>query len=166
MAEVVTVEGQEFKKRHPLGVLGLAIIALGIYALVWYYKINDEARRYLKDDSIKPGIALLAILLGWIIIVPPFISIYRTGERVQRMEQKAGVQQQISPALTLALFIIISLVAYPYVQEHLNRLWDAATMPAATAPPPPPPPAPGPPEPPAPQPPPVDEPPPAHPQGV
>lgn len=49
MAEMVTIEGQQYKKRKPLGVLGLSFITLGIYFLVWYYKINDEMRRSEND---------------------------------------------------------------------------------------------------------------------
>jgi|SRR5436190_15157760 len=124
MAEVVSIGGQEFKKRSPLGVWGLSIITVIVYYLVWYYKINDEARRYLGDETIKPGIALLAIFPGAILIVPPFISVYRTGERIQRMQQKAGLQQQISPALALlaSFFYFVNTV---YMQEHLNRVWRA-----------------------------------------
>ena len=43
MAELVTIEGQQFKKRSPLGVWLLGLVTAGIYMLVWYYKINDEA---------------------------------------------------------------------------------------------------------------------------
>lgn len=43
MAEMVTIEGQRFTKRHPLGVLGLSIITLGIYFFVWYYKITTRS---------------------------------------------------------------------------------------------------------------------------
>ena len=62
MAETITLNGYEFKKRSPLGVWGLSFITAGIYYFVWYYKINREARDYLGDEDIKPGIALLAVL--------------------------------------------------------------------------------------------------------
>ena len=78
MAELVTIDGQRYVKRDPLGVLGLSFITIGIYWLSWYYKVNDEIRRYEKDESVRPGIALLAVTLGWLIIVPPFISMYNT----------------------------------------------------------------------------------------
>jgi Domain of unknown function (DUF4234) len=129
VAEVLNIGGQEFKKRNPLGVWGLSIITIGIYYLVWYYKINDEARRYLGDETIKPGISVLAVLFGWIIIVPPFISLYRTGERIQRMQQRAGVQQQISPALFLLANFLLSLHII-YGQEALNKIWTLYQVPA------------------------------------
>jgi len=122
MAETITLNGYEFKRRHPLGVWGLSLITLGIYYLVWYYKINREARDYLGDQDISPGIALLAVILGWIIIVPPFVSTYRTGKRIERMQQKAGVSDTISPGLCLLTFLFARLDTI-YMQEHLNRIW-------------------------------------------
>lgn len=132
MAEVVTVGGQEHKKRSPLGAWGLVFLTLGIYGFVWYYKINDEARRYLEDESIRPGIALLAILIGWVIIIPPYVSIYRTGQRIVRMQEKAGMDQRMSPALGLVAFLFLSLHVV-YMQEQLNRLWERAAVPVGPA---------------------------------
>ena len=144
MAEIVQIEGQAFKRRNPLGVWGLTVITVGIYGFVWYFKVNDEGRRYLRDDSIKPGIALLAIILGWLIIVPPFVSVYRTGQRIQRMQDNARVTQRTEPVLGLIAFLVYSLHV-PYYQSGLNKVWDAygaagAGTAAATPPPLPPPP--------------------------
>ena len=139
MAETIRIDGHEFKKRSPLGVWGLSIITILVYYLVWYYKINDEARRYLGDDTIKPGIAVLAVSLGVVLIVPPFISIYRTGERIQRMQEKAGVTTTISPALALVAALVFIYVQVPYMQENLNRVWRRYEQPrteAGVSPPP------------------------------
>jgi hypothetical protein len=140
MAELVDVGGQQYKRRSPLGAWGLAFLTLGIYYYVYHFKVNDEARRFLGDDSIKPGISLLAITLGIFLLVPPYISIYRTGDRIRRMEQHAGVVSEVSPALGLlgALFLLLHI---PYFQEHLNRVWDRyapkmTPLPGAAPPPP------------------------------
>lgn len=143
MAETVTIEGQQYLKRNPLGVLGLTFITLGIYGLYWYYKINDEIRRFEKDETISPVRSLMALLFGWIIIVPPFIAVWNTANHVLKMEERTGVQSQISPALAVVLLLVISFALGIYVQEHLNRVWDkAAGTRAPAAPPMPPPPAP------------------------
>jgi hypothetical protein len=126
MAEIITIEGQPYKKREPLGVLGLSIITLGIYWFYWYYKVNDEIRRFQKDDNVRPGIALLAVTLGWLIIVPPFISVYNTSLHVVQMEQRAGIQQELSPALNVILLLVVAVGVGMYSQEHLNRIWDAS----------------------------------------
>jgi L-lactate permease len=138
MAQVVTVGGQQFKIRNIFAVwIGLPIITLGVYAYVWYYKINNEARRYLNDDSIKPVLSLLAILVGWVLIVPPFISVYRTAGRVRRMQQQAGLTNQITPWIALALLFVLNLDRL-YIQSELNRLWERYSVPAAGYPLPPP----------------------------
>ena len=126
MAEVVTIDEQQYKKREPLGVLGLSFITLGIYFLYWYYTINDEIRRFEKDDSVRPGMALLAVTLGWFLIVPPFISVYNTSTHIVRMEEWVGVSQTISPAINVVLLLLVHIAVGLYSQEHLNKVWDEA----------------------------------------
>jgi Domain of unknown function (DUF4234) len=143
MAETITLDGQAYTKRDPLGVLGLSFVTLGIYWLYWYYKVNDEIRRFEKDDTVRPGIALLAVTLGWFLIVPPFISVYNTSLHVARMEDRARISAPLSPALNVVLLLVLSIGIGIYTQEHLNRVWNAAA--SAGAPPAPLPPAPFPP---------------------
>ena len=134
MAEMVTIDGRQYMKRNPLGVLGLTIVTLGIYFLVWYYKINDELRRSEKDETINPTRSLMAMLFGWIIIVPPVIAMYNTAKHVQNRETRLGIQQTLEPALTIVLLILLAVANGMYVQEHLNRGWDAAATAVQTGP--------------------------------
>jgi hypothetical protein len=144
VAETVTINGQQYLKRSPLGVLGLSFITIGIYGLYWYWKVNDELRRYERDDTISPTRSLLAVFPGGIIIVPAVIAVYNTGQHIQKAQERMGIASQLSPALLAVLVLVFSLAIGPYGQEHMNRLWDAASMggraPAAPASPPPPPP--------------------------
>lgn len=142
MAETVTIQGQSYLKRNPLGVLGLSLITLGIYGLYWYYKVNEEILRYTKDDTISPGRSLVAVIPGFLLIVPPFIAYYNTANHVAQMQQRKNMNSQISPALVVLLGILIWIGMAAYVQEHLNRVWDAsADGSVGASPPPPPPPA-------------------------
>jgi hypothetical protein len=127
MADLVSIEGQQYKRRNPLGVLGLSIITLGIYFFVWYFKINDELRRAEDDPTISPTRSLMAVTFGWLLIVPPFIAMYNTAKHVQAMEARRGVVQTLEPALSIVLIFVFSLGNGIYIQEHLNRGWDAAT---------------------------------------
>jgi hypothetical protein len=117
-------------------VLGLSIITLGIYWIVWYYKINVEVQRAEHDQTMSPMRSLMAMIFGWLIIVPPFIAMYNTAKHVQAMESRVGIQQTVEPALTLVLMVVFSIGNGVYVQEHLNRAWDAAAKlpPALDAP--------------------------------
>ena len=143
MAQTVTIAGQEFKKRNIVGVwLGLPLITLGIYFFVWIYKVNDEARRFLRDDSIRPGRSLLAFIPGFLLIVPPLIAIYRLGHRIRRMEEAAQVQGRVEPVLGLIFAFIVYGAYHLYYQSHLNAIWDRyqqtpVAAPQPIAPPPP-----------------------------
>ena len=149
MAETVSIEGQQYLKRNPLGVLGLSFITLGIYVWYWYYKINDELRRFERDETISPARSLMAVLFGWIIIVPPFIAMYNTGKHVQGVEQRLAIQPELEPALAVVIMLFIAIGDGIYIQEHLNGVWDRASGAGAPAlpstPPVPPPPVPSPP---------------------
>jgi hypothetical protein len=141
MSQTVMVGNQTYKRRNVVGVwLGLPFITLGIYSYVWIYKVNDEARRFLRDDSIKPGLSVLAFIPGFILIVPPFVAVYRLGTRIARMEEAAGLPSRASGGIGLLLAFVFSL--YPlYYQSHLNGVWDryyqGSTMPTPPALPPP-----------------------------
>ena len=106
MAEIVSIQGQRYLKRNPLGVLGLSFITLGIYFFYWYYQVNDELRRFERDETISPVRSLMAIIFGWIIIVPPFIAMYNTAKHVQAVEQRLAIQPQLEPALVIVMYAV------------------------------------------------------------
>lgn len=129
MAQIVVVGNQTYKKRNVIAVwLGLPLITLGIYHYVWIYKVNDEARRFLGDNSIRPVLSVLAFIPGFLLIIPPFITIYRTGTRIARMEAQAGSPNRAEPLVGLVLSFVFGLYSL-YYQDHLNGLWDRYLQP-------------------------------------
>jgi hypothetical protein len=136
MAETVTIDGKQYLKRNPLGVLGLEIITLGIYYFVWYYKINKEIKRFENDESMSPMRSLMAVIFGWLLIVPPFLAIYNTSKHVQKMEERLGVRSTMEPILPIVIMLVFYPLVGAYMQDHLNRAWDAAVAPAGAVPPP------------------------------
>lgn len=135
MARTVVIGTNTYKQRNIVAVwLGLPLITLGIYTWVWYFKINDEARRYLRDDSIHPGVSTLAISLGSILIVPYFVSIYNTAGRIKRMEAQAGLTSSIEPVLALVLIFVFGFHSM-YMQSHLNHVWEMHLRSSPTVPP-------------------------------
>jgi uncharacterized protein DUF4234 len=137
MAEMVTIDGKQYLKRSPLGVLGLSIITLGIYFFVWWYKINGEIKRHENDDTISPMRSLMAMIFGWLLIVPPFLAMYNTSKHVQQMEERLGVQSPLEPILPIVIMFVFSFANGAYIQDHLNRAWDARAGSAVPAVPPP-----------------------------
>jgi Domain of unknown function (DUF4234) len=136
VAETVSIDGQPYLKRNPLGVLGLSVVTLGIYFLYWYYKINDELKTFERDPSISPTRSLMAMIFGWIIIVPPFIAMYNTAKHVQGVEQRMTIQPRIEPALAIVIMLLVSVGNGIYIQEHLNRIWDRGVGVPSSPPPP------------------------------
>jgi Domain of unknown function (DUF4234) len=136
MAETVTIDGTQVLKRNPLGVLGLSLITLGIYFVVWYYKINKEIKLVENDDTMSPMRSLMAMIFGWIIIVPPFIAMWNTAKHVQAMEQRLGARQTLEPAITIVIMLVFSMANSTYIQSHLNTAWDSALSPSRAVPPP------------------------------
>lgn len=97
-------------------------ITLGIYHLVWWYKINREARDFDARIEVNPVLSVLAVTIGWIIIVPPFVSIYRTGERIAQMQEAAGMQRSCNGVIGIIGAFVLSLQAL-YYQLELNKIW-------------------------------------------
>ena len=134
MAEIVRIRGttSEAKIRHPLAVFGLVFLTLGIYYFVWYYKVNRELRDLGRATGEEerlgrsPFTSLLAITIGWLIIVPPFVSFYRTFQRVETAQELSGTRDRVNVWLGFALYIV-GVVLLPveviYAQSELNRVW-------------------------------------------
>ncbi len=98
------------------------LITLGIYHLVWYYKVNREARDFDRRIEVDPVMSVVAVSVGALVIVPPFVSIYNTGQRIARMQEAAGMQPTCNPVIGLVLVFVLSLHSL-YYQQELNRIW-------------------------------------------
>lgn len=147
MAEVVRIRGTpaEAKIRHPLAVFGLVFLTLGIYYFVWYYKVNRELRDLGRATGEEerlgrsPLSSLLAITIGWLILVPPFVSFYRTFKRIEAAQEVNATSQRVSVPLGFVLYLVGLLflpVEVVYAQDELNRVWRAdaeRATPAAAA---------------------------------
>ena len=129
MAYEVNANGAIAKVRNPWGVLGLSLITLGIYTIFWYYYINKEFKEYgaaQGDQELaesQPGMSVLAITLGALIIVPAVISFVRTVQREQRVQELGGVEK-VNGWIVLILYLVVGIAVPPYMQSSLNKLWE------------------------------------------
>lgn len=113
------INGEIGKERSAAAVLGLSIVTLGIYYLVWYYKINDEIRRHDPSIKVNPGWAVVAAMLP----ITSLISGYSTAARIRQMQLDEGQTNTISPVVALLLFLFIG-VGYPlYIASQLREHW-------------------------------------------
>jgi hypothetical protein len=117
--------GQGLSGKHRNAVLVWLVwplLTLGIYHLYWWYKINDEARRLDPSIEVNPLLSLLALFPGALIIVPPFVSVYRTGGRLRSMQRAAGIPPNVLPIIGLLLMFVFSTYSL-YYQISLNGIW-------------------------------------------
>jgi hypothetical protein len=134
MAYEMKIRGteQEVKVRSPWAVALLPIITLGIYHLVWWYKINKELKAYGEakgfDLGQNPTNSLLALFPGGIIIVPALISYWNGTKRVQGAA-KVGGREPVNGWIALILFLLISLGLWAYLQVSLNQVWEQEAEP-------------------------------------
>src|SRR3954452_10475548 len=136
MAQEVQIAGTPAKAkiRSPWAPALLPFITLGIYAAVWYYKINREMAdlgRAKDTDELgdSPGKSLLAITVGWIIIVPAVLSLINTGKRIQAAQRLSGIDPQMNGWLGVVMGLVISPALYAHEQSELNKVWNATGEP-------------------------------------
>ena len=142
MAEEIQIRGGDAmaKKRDPLAIVGLSIITLGIYFLVWYFKTNKELAalgrsRGTEALGTSPGVSLLAVTLGVLVIVPPFVSLFHTWKRLQAAEKLTGVDGT-DAGLGFLLSVFLAPIGHYMFQADLNKVLTAqAGEPALSAPP-------------------------------
>jgi uncharacterized protein DUF4234 len=143
MAYEMKIRGteHEVKIRSPWAVALLPFITLGIYNLVWWYKINRELRDYGAakgyDLGQNPTNSLLAFFPGGLIVVPALISLWRGTKRVQGASKIAG-KDPLNGWIALLLYLFIAPGMWAYLQVSLNNVWqtEAEAMPGQPTPPP------------------------------
>jgi Domain of unknown function (DUF4234) len=129
--------GSTAKIRHPLGVLALGLITLGIYHVFWWYFINREMadlgranRRPELGDN--PIMSVVAITIGALIIVPLLVSFWRTLKRIESSQNLVLGSNNLAVVLVfiLGLIPLVNLIVAPLMQSNLNQVWEAGGQPA------------------------------------
>ncbi|HEX6754301.1 MAG TPA: DUF4234 domain-containing protein [Solirubrobacterales bacterium] len=130
------------KIRSPWAAALLPIVTLGIYHLVWWYRINRELRDYGKakgfDLGQNPTNSVLALFPGGLIIVPALITYWRGTKRTMGASRVAG-QEPLNGWIAILLYIFIAPALWAYIQVSLNHVWEAEADAIEGLPAPPPP---------------------------
>ncbi len=142
MAYEMNIRGSQdpVKIRSPWAVALLPFITLGIYHLVWWYRINRELRDYGRakgyDLGQNPTNSVLALFPGGLIIVPALVSYWRGVKRVQGAARLGG-NEPVNGWIAIILYLLLAPGLWAYVQVSLNDLWrqEAEALPGAPAPP-------------------------------
>lgn len=142
MAYKMAIRGtqDEVKVRSPWAAALLPFVTLGIYHLVWWYRINRELRDYGRakgyDLGQSPVASLLALFPGGIIVIPALVSYWRGVKRVQGASRVAG-REPLNGWIAIILYLLLSPALWAYVQVSLNDVWrqEAEPLPGEAPPP-------------------------------
>jgi hypothetical protein len=128
------------KIRSPWAAALLPIVTLGIYHLVWWYRINRELRDYGNakgyDLGQNPTNSLLALFPGGLIVVPALITYWRGTKRAMGASRVAG-QEPLNGWIAILLYLFIAPALWAYIQVSLNKVWQAEADPVPGEPTPP-----------------------------
>ncbi len=134
MAQELKIPGAAatVKIRNILAPALLPFITFFIYYFCWWYFINRELRDYGRardtdELGTSPGISLLAVTLGALIIVPAIWSTFTTFKRIQAAQRLVGVEV-LNGWIGLILGVVIAPALYAYMQSGLNNAWRKALV--------------------------------------
>ena len=131
MAEELQIKQSkdQVKLRSPWAAALLPLVTLGIYHLVWWYRINCELRDYGRargqDLGQNPVNSLLALFPGALIIVPALVTYWRGTKRIQEAARLAGTQP-VEGWICILLYLVVAPGFWAYLQDSLNKVWRSA----------------------------------------
>jgi hypothetical protein len=113
--------GIQMKDRRPVGVWLLTLATLGIYGLVYWYKIHAELLEFDRRRHISPVFELMSVfLLTWTIILP-FMSIGSLAQKIRIAQSTAGLEQSCSGTRGSLLALLFGAHVI-YYQRKLNEI--------------------------------------------
>lgn len=110
-------------KREILTTVLLSIVTCGIYGIVWFFGITDDASKASGDRSISGGTAFLLT-----IVTCKLYSIYwnyKMGKLVYEAQTKRNMRATDNSVLYLVLCLFgLEFVNYILIQGALNEISD------------------------------------------
>jgi hypothetical protein len=109
-------------------VIGYPLLLSLPVTVPWWYRINRELRDLGRAYDNKrlghfPILSLLAMTVGWLALLPPFISVFRTCRRIRRAQAMAYQPDTLwSPWLRIPALLLYPIL-FAYLQHELNKVW-------------------------------------------
>jgi hypothetical protein len=99
-----------------------------LVSLPWWYRINQELRDLdhaydTRQSGSRPDLSLLMMTVGWLVLLLPFIAVFRTGRRIQRAQARAGQPETLRSAWMLTPGLLLHPFLSAYLQHELNKVW-------------------------------------------
>ena len=103
----------------------LSIVTCGIYGIVWFIKMTDEAAYVSEDHSMSGGMAFLLTLVTCGLYT--YYWNYKMGKMLYETKLKKDMPASDNAILYLVLSIFgLSIVNYCLIQSDLNALAENA----------------------------------------
>jgi len=131
-AEDITVRGVRARTRGPVITWLLLVVTLGIYGLFHWYYINREMRDVSAAMGTPfgnaPGMSVLALFPGGILVVPAIWTWVTTARRARDLRVMAldGRPGEVTSVPLAVLLGFIYGLNHPYLQASLNATYDLA----------------------------------------
>jgi hypothetical protein len=112
--------GPKGKVREPIAVIIFSIITLGIYFLVWTYKVFEENKKYSGE-----GVGgVVGLVIGLVIGI---VNVFLIPSEVGNIYAKAGREKPVSGVTGFwTLIPIIGFFIWVFkVQGAMNRLYES-----------------------------------------
>jgi membrane protease YdiL (CAAX protease family) len=119
---------EKLKERNILIWYIVGVITFGIGFVVWYYKINKDAKILAENRAWSPGLSVVAITIGSVLVIPPIVSHWRTWSRVREAVNVDGLSAGLQ--FCFVFLPLINLAYWGYLQSKLNS---AVSVPASAA---------------------------------
>jgi hypothetical protein len=118
--------GPKGKVREPIAVAIFSIITLGIYYVVWLYKVFKENKDF-SGQGIGGGTALLLAILGWLFFGLLFIPLwFLLPSEIGIIEERLGRDKRVRGVTGFwNLIPIVGFFIWVFkVQGAMNRLYE------------------------------------------
>ena len=112
------------KVRSPVWAVVWTVRHLGIYGAYWWYQVNRELRdlgrvaRSVPIWATAPAPRCSRSPSGALVIVPPFVSLYKGCQRVQAAQELAGIEERDRLNGWIAMVLVV--VGFAFV-VHPDR---------------------------------------------
>lgn len=131
MAQDLAIGSVDVRLRNPWGAFALAVVTLGVYGVVWWFKINREIRDFSahagKPLGNDPALSALALFPGILLIVPTVWTLVTTTRRVDWVADEVGLAKHLRVRSPVTVILALVAGAQPvYLQYPLNAAWRRA----------------------------------------
>lgn len=101
----------------------LSIITCGIYGIIWFITLTDDAANASDDHSMSGGVALLLTIVTCGLY--GIYWAYKMGKIMAAAKEKAGLSSSDNSILYLVLQLFgLGIVNYCLIQSDLNEIID------------------------------------------